>query len=57
MFKYTILTEKRLFNHINKCKNNETLIEKELPKERKNIFYFKNNNNKFIIPFYLAADF
>ena len=51
------LTKEKLFNHIEKCKNNNKCIDEVLPEEGKNILKFQNNNNKFMHPFYIAADF
>ena len=57
MFKKRFLTKERLLNHIEKCKNNESSIEKQLPEEGKNILFLKNTNNKFMNPLYIAPDF
>jgi hypothetical protein len=51
------LTKEKLFNHIEKCINNDKSINEKLPEEGKNILQFKNTNNKFMHPFYIAADF
>ena len=52
------LTKEKLFNHIQKCKNNLSSLEEVLPEEGKNnILQFKNHNNKFMHPFYISADF
>ena len=51
------LTKEKLFNHIQKCKNNSSSLEELLPEEGKNILQFKNHNNKFMHPFYISADF
>ena len=32
--------QKKLFRHIKKCKNNETLIQEKIPKEVKHKLYF-----------------
>ena len=40
------LTKEKLFNHIEKCKNNNKCIDEVLPEEGKNILKFQNNNNK-----------
>ena len=34
------LTKERLYNHIENCKNNKSLIEEQLPEEGKNILFF-----------------
>ena len=56
------LTKEKLFNHVEKCKYNDSfirgsLINEVLPEEGKNILKFKNINNKFMHPFYITADF
>ena len=51
------LTKEKLFNHVEKCKNNDKNINEVLPQEGKNILKFKNHNHKFMHPFYITADF
>jgi gliding motility-associated-like protein len=54
---YRMLKKEKLFHHIQKCKNNKSLVDEVLPEEGKNILQFKNHNHKFMHPFYITADF